>query len=308
MTQWVYTNNAKSALDSSISNSALSITVGAGEGALFPAPTGSEAAKLTIEDRRTGLHEILNLTARTADVLTVTRGEEGTSARSWAAGSIISCRMTAEVFNDVYGGVYQNGIEIAALDARVDALAAEDYVTAALEVIFPVNSLYASASAVMPAAISALGTWVPYAAGRALVGVGTADGVTWALGVEKGSAAYTVSEHSHGASTIVVDAVGDHTHSGTTLNTSSAGSHSHTYSRENKNTFFVDTGSGTIHHDGQTKNTSSAGNHSHNITGNVGSSGAHTHILSGETDTAGTADAENNIQPSVGTSIWKRIA
>ena len=70
------------------------LTVGLGEGAVFPQPTGAEEFILVVEDE-SGVKEIMTCQSVVADVLTVTRGQEGTSALDFIVGSRVEVRMTA---------------------------------------------------------------------------------------------------------------------------------------------------------------------------------------------------------------------
>ncbi|WNS31581.1 hypothetical protein RQP58_14310 [Enterobacter asburiae] len=90
-------NNAQTVLAAGISSSATSMTVNTGTGALFPSPvSGTSFFKLTLVDAATGLiTEIVHVTARTGDTMTIDRGQEGTTARAWSANDIAANMMTA---------------------------------------------------------------------------------------------------------------------------------------------------------------------------------------------------------------------
>lgn len=94
-------NNAQTVLAAGISSSATSITVNTGTGALFPSPvSGTSYFKLTLVDAATGsLTEIVHVTARTGDVMTIQRGQEGTTARAWSANDLAANMMTAGSFD-----------------------------------------------------------------------------------------------------------------------------------------------------------------------------------------------------------------
>ena len=81
-------NDAISALAADITSTATSLTVTAGEGAKFPSAGNFN---ITIED------EILTCTAISADTLTVTRAQEGTTAAAHIAGKSVELRITADV-------------------------------------------------------------------------------------------------------------------------------------------------------------------------------------------------------------------
>jgi hypothetical protein len=94
----LFTNNASAALASSITTSSTTITVTTGAGAQFPAITSGNYFYATLTDSSNNL-EIVKVTARTTDVLTVVRAQEGTTARAYAAADKIELRVTAAGMN-----------------------------------------------------------------------------------------------------------------------------------------------------------------------------------------------------------------
>jgi len=91
-----FSNNGKTTLSSGITTSATSLTVV--DGSLFPAITGSESFFLTLEDI-SGNVEIVKVTARSGNSLTVTRAQESTTARAFSAGDKAENRLTAAGLN-----------------------------------------------------------------------------------------------------------------------------------------------------------------------------------------------------------------
>lgn len=93
-------NNAKSVLAAGISASATVITVGTGTGDLFPSPvSGVSYFKLTVTDAATKtISEIMHVTSVSGDVMTVIRGQEGTTPRVWSTNDIVANMMTAGAF------------------------------------------------------------------------------------------------------------------------------------------------------------------------------------------------------------------
>ena len=89
----LFTNNARSTLASGISNSATSIAVASGQGAKFASPSGGNWQDVTLDDG-TNI-EIVHLTARSGDTLTVTRAQESTTAVAFSAGAKVEARFTA---------------------------------------------------------------------------------------------------------------------------------------------------------------------------------------------------------------------
>ncbi len=95
MTQ-LFANNAASTLASGITNSDTSLTLASGQGALFPAITGGNTFLLTLTQATTETSwEIVSVTARSTDTLTIVRAQEGTTAAAWATGSKAEARLTA---------------------------------------------------------------------------------------------------------------------------------------------------------------------------------------------------------------------
>lgn len=96
MSTLLFSNNAGSTLAGPISSSATTINLAAGGGAEFPNPTTDQYFKLTLTDAATGLvQEIVHVTARVVDQLTVVRGQEGTTPRDWSAGDLAENLLTA---------------------------------------------------------------------------------------------------------------------------------------------------------------------------------------------------------------------
>jgi len=98
MPKFLFANNAKSTLAAGIAATDTTIYLAAGEGAKFPAPGADEQFALTLVDASKNI-EIVYCTARTNDTLTVVRGQEGTTARSFAAGDEAGARITKGVLD-----------------------------------------------------------------------------------------------------------------------------------------------------------------------------------------------------------------
>jgi hypothetical protein len=92
----LFANNASSTLAGAITNTATTVNLAAGSGALFPNPGAGQFFVMTFVDAATGLlNEIVWCTARTADTLTILRAQEGTTAKSWLAGDLAASLWTA---------------------------------------------------------------------------------------------------------------------------------------------------------------------------------------------------------------------
>jgi hypothetical protein len=90
------TNDAVSTLAGPVSNTSPIIILASGSGSLFPSPINGQYFALILNDQATGLtYEYCYCVQRVGDVLTVLRGQEGSSALTWQAGDAAVCGMTA---------------------------------------------------------------------------------------------------------------------------------------------------------------------------------------------------------------------
>lgn len=89
------TNNAFATVPSGVNSIQTSLTVTSGQGARFPSLGGADYFYATLVDV-SGNYEIVKVTARTDDVMTIVRGQEGTLAIPFPANSRLELRVTAE--------------------------------------------------------------------------------------------------------------------------------------------------------------------------------------------------------------------
>lgn len=86
-----------------------SLVLQAGQGSLFPSPSGG-ASFMALIGVPTGSHEIVQVTARSTDTLTITRHQEGTPAAVWPVGTPLLAVVTAgnltNIWNRVQGTVF----------------------------------------------------------------------------------------------------------------------------------------------------------------------------------------------------------
>ena len=103
MTINIFSNNAKTTLASSITSSQTSITVAPGTGSKFPSPSaGVSTFKVTfVSAADASVYEICNCTARSGDVLTVVRAQEGTTGTPFVLNDIVGHFDTAGVMTDL---------------------------------------------------------------------------------------------------------------------------------------------------------------------------------------------------------------
>ena len=118
-------NNFESAIADvgGIDAAATTLTLTAGDGAGLPA---SGDFVLTLGDKDTA-GEIIKVTSRSGDVLTIERGQEDTVASIWAEGTVVTCRLTAGVVEELQtalaaaesdidvleGGAFSGDVEVA---------------------------------------------------------------------------------------------------------------------------------------------------------------------------------------------------
>lgn len=86
-------NNARGFLNAAISDTDTQISLTSGTGTSFPTLQTGETFFATIVSTN-NTFEIVNVTARTGDVLTVTRGAEGTVPQVFGPGSLVELRVT----------------------------------------------------------------------------------------------------------------------------------------------------------------------------------------------------------------------
>lgn len=97
----LFSNNASATLASAIVSGSTTIALASGQGALFPTLTGSAFFYTTLVDSSNNI-EIVKVTARTGDTLTVTRAQGGTSARSFSAGDKCELRVVAGALEEFF--------------------------------------------------------------------------------------------------------------------------------------------------------------------------------------------------------------
>lgn len=100
-----FKNNAFATIPLAVSSTATSVTVTSGQGARFPALGASDYFYATISDTGNNF-EIVKVTARFNDVLTIARAQEGTLAIPFAANSRIELRITVASIEEY---VFQRG-------------------------------------------------------------------------------------------------------------------------------------------------------------------------------------------------------
>lgn len=182
----------------------------------------------------------------------------------------------------------------AVFGSNTTQLATTAFVTAALQAVYPVGSIYINAaSSSNPSSLIGFGTWVEFGAGKVIVGHDSSDALFDTLEETGGSKNAVVVSHTHTATSTVTDA--GHTHKvANTDNTSNPLS-------SNPNNSMAQQGwSGDFGYYLQSSSTApTLGNTSSAITG-----------ISVSTTVAseGSSGTNANLQPYIVVKMWKRTA
>lgn len=118
-------NNAVARLASGITASETSINLTPGAGALFPALAVGDWFNATLL-KADGTLEIVKVTDRSVDLLTVTRAQESTTAKTFNAGDLIELRLTAgtiaSIETSALAGVTALQADVAVIETDVGTL------------------------------------------------------------------------------------------------------------------------------------------------------------------------------------------
>lgn len=291
-------NNAVSKLASSLTTGATALSVTAGQGGLFPTLTAGDWFPLTLVNAAGSL-ELVKCTARTGDVLTVVRAQEGTAALTFVAGDRVELRLSASVIEDINTRLAQTVTDLA---ATIASLGLTGVMTTFAQSTAPSGWLKANGAAV---------SRTTYAALFAVIGTtyGVGDGSTTfnlpdprgrfvralddGKGVDVGRATNTVQApalltHTHTAWT---DSQGWHDHAGATYG---AGGHAHQAPRAANS----DVGNGSPNFttangaNGSTASTYAVGDHAHGVV--IYANGTHAHNV-GVSTVGGAENRPENI-------------
>lgn len=93
-------NNATSTITTAISASDVGLAVAAGTGSLFPTLGAGDYFYATLVSAG-GTYEVIKVTVRVGDTMTIVRAQEGTTAQSFVSGSRIELRVTAASITDM---------------------------------------------------------------------------------------------------------------------------------------------------------------------------------------------------------------
>lgn len=94
-----FANNAVGTLSAGITNTDTSLVLASGQGAAFPSLSAGDYFYLTLGSA--GNTEIVKVTARSGDTLTVVRAQESTTAKAYVAGTATQLLVTAAGLSDL---------------------------------------------------------------------------------------------------------------------------------------------------------------------------------------------------------------
>ena len=97
----IVSNNVASQLNANIGPSDTALLLASGQGVRFPSPTVGQYFYATLVHISTGAVEVVKVTGRSIDTLTAVRGQDGTTAISFATGSIVEMRITAGILQEL---------------------------------------------------------------------------------------------------------------------------------------------------------------------------------------------------------------
>ena len=299
------TNNAATTIAGSLTTTATSIALAAGNGSKFPALSPGDWFPMTLIKASTGEREIVKVTARSTDLLTVVRGQEGTAPLTFSAGDKAELRVTAAVFAE-YNTL------LAAAQAAADAADKTDIgmIVMSGNNAAPTRGTWlkcdgAAVSRTTYASLFAkLGT--TYGAGNGSTTFNLPDfrgvvprGLDEGRGLDTGRALGNYQADSNKSATLTgnTGAGGGHTHTGST---SAAGDHTH-LSNGTAGVGQGNAGPNTIQQSAGSQATSSAGNHTHTLS--INAAADHTHSISLSLPGAAEARMKN-----IATLFWIRAA
>ncbi len=102
------TNNAYGTLNAGITTSSTTIVLNAGEGSRFPTLSAGDYFYATLIDTTNNL-EIVKVTARSTDTMTIVRAQDSTTARAFSTNDRFELRPVAAMFSELITGSVTDG-------------------------------------------------------------------------------------------------------------------------------------------------------------------------------------------------------
>lgn len=266
MAQPLFTNNAATTLASGITNVSTTLTVAAGQGVLFPSPTGGNYSYITLINAAGTVLEIVKLTARSTDTLTITRGQEGTTASAFSTGDKVELRVTAAGMSDTFAN---GGVQALAAGTGIslNTTIGTPTITCTITSSIPSGSVTNFYQAAAPTGWTQIATMNDYAM-RIVSGSGGTTGGTTAFSTVFSNQTPTINTSglSAGATTLSTAQMPSHTHSTNLTNFGCGYANPSAYAE----------GVGAVI---QTGSTGGGGSHTHSISGSATSSAITLNVL-----------------------------
>lgn len=118
-------NNAFGTLSAGINTASTTVTLDAGQGARFPSLGAGDYFFATLVDTSNNL-EIVKVTARSTDSMTVVRGQDDTTATAFAIGDRFELRPTAALFEAIQDEASVDGITSSAAGTAITIDSSDD--------------------------------------------------------------------------------------------------------------------------------------------------------------------------------------
>jgi microcystin-dependent protein len=302
--------------------SGTSLVVATGDGTKFPATPFNAVVWPTGVQPTTANAEIVRVTNKATDTLTITRAQEGTAARTILVNDQIAVNITAKTLTDIeaaFATASQLGSPIGSIKMWLTGTMPTGWLLLNGQTVSRTTyaALFALWGTTFGAGDGSTTFGLPDFRQRIPIGL-TASAPLNTLGATSGSWDHThgpgtlrvanhthgpgtlaVASHSHGAGTLQVAShthgpgtlqVASHNHTAGTLSASSDGSHTHTGSTSTNGSHTHGIGVADTELSGDqdafnvlAEETDPSGDHSHTFTTDSG--GSHTHAISGETAT-----------------------
>jgi hypothetical protein len=230
-------------------------------------------------------------TLPTGDSNKIVKGTEIDNEFNSISGAISS---KADIASPTFTGTPAGPTAVAG--SNTTQLATTAFVTAALQAVYPVGSIYInSASSTNPSTLLGFGTWEAFGAGRVLVGLNASDALFDTLEETGGSKDAIVVSHTHTATSTVTESAHRHFTLAETTSGSENGVSSSNYAAERG-----DFGGSFFNYGmGGTSTVADVGLTSATSTGvTVATTNAST----------GSSGTNANLQPYVVVRMWKRTA
>jgi hypothetical protein len=228
----------------------------------------------TVTSTTTFINKTLNLTSNTL-VGTIAQFNTALSDDNFATIAGTETLTNKTLTSPTISAANLTGVPVAptaSAGTSTTQVATTAFVTAALQAVYPVGSVYINASsATNPGTLLGFGTWTAFGAGRVMVGL------------DAGDALFDTAEETGGSKDSVVVS---HTHTATVTDPG----HNHTYNYDA--TALVRAGS-----NGDTPYTRTTQNTGTSVTG-----------ISVANSTTGVSGTNANVQPYITVRMWKRTA